>query len=141
MLPHVELRPGVYDDLHVSLLVDPRPDCEGGTVLAVHGAAGNASNWEPLAQAMFAQPRGGRGVCRIAALARLDALGIRVATVMGESAGSVVLQFAQQILAERGTSLRRALHVAGRSGRWRSAFSAIRPGRAERFRSFSAPSR
>jgi pimeloyl-ACP methyl ester carboxylesterase len=68
VLQDIALRPGVTGDIHVRVLSNPNVRCNAETILAIHGATGAASNWEPFADAIFASPRQGTPVCRLVAV-------------------------------------------------------------------------
>src|SRR5262245_10472361 len=68
VLQDVPLRAGVTGDIHVRVLTNPRARCHANTILAVHGATGAASNWEPLAEAIFDAGPPGEPVCRFVAV-------------------------------------------------------------------------
>ena len=68
-LSNVRLRRHVTVDLHVKVFVNERHPCHGNTILAVHGANGNAHRWDNFVEAIFAHnPTSPREVCRVAAL-------------------------------------------------------------------------
>ncbi len=52
----------------VTIFENPKGWCGGANILAVHGLTGNANTWQPLAEAMFAEPGWGRTIKRVIAL-------------------------------------------------------------------------
>jgi len=69
VLPGVTLREGVTADLHLTVFVSQRPNCQDRTTFAVHGMLHAAAAWEPLAAALFDREMLGPGPCRVIALA------------------------------------------------------------------------
>lgn len=107
LLPDVPVRDGVSADIHVRVLSNPRPHCKGKTILAVHGATGTASNWEPLAEALFDAPEYRHSVCRIAAV---DLPG------HGESSLPDGMLFGDLELHDYATAVRETLYRLGDEG-------------------------
>ena len=107
-----------------------------GTMLAVYGFAHTAATWAPLAEEIFSRPPA--FVCRVialdlpghgasglppvfgfltlgdyagavlGALDRLRAQGLAPRSIIAHSQGGIVVQLAQQMLVDQGTTLRRA---------------------------------
>lgn len=54
VLKNVEIRAGVTDDIHLHIRENPHANCKPRAVLAIHGALGTATVFEPMADAIFA---------------------------------------------------------------------------------------
>jgi pimeloyl-ACP methyl ester carboxylesterase len=71
MLHNVPLRASVHSDIHVRVFHNLHWSCvwhHKKTVFTVHGAAGTANTWAPLAEAIFDRFHGNKRVCRVAAI-------------------------------------------------------------------------
>jgi pimeloyl-ACP methyl ester carboxylesterase len=66
-LPGVPLRPGVTADIHLEVHEAAAP-CDGAVVLAVHGVAHAAANWQPFAERVLAEGLAGLTVCKLLAV-------------------------------------------------------------------------
>ncbi|MEM8963934.1 MAG: alpha/beta fold hydrolase, partial [Acidobacteriota bacterium] len=134
LIGNVELRPGVFTDIHVTLMGDPdREDCQ----VTIHGGPYTAETWRPYAEALgpascvLAIDLPGHGLSSvptgivygelllddyvttvIAVLDALESIDIEPRTIIGHSLGGTVVQMTQQRLIDAGTNLEDAYDIS-----------------------------